>query len=207
MPVPSLKTDSYCLPLRGRKKKKFLIKGGHYTSEDILSITSHYQQPIAAKMLPCKCEKALAQRCAAVRPAKIPAGRGRQEPGPRSLVLLWTSIAHCRVNTARPQTRRDGDGLLLASSAFWGPNSAGFSISQAILPSPHPQKYLWAVLNKQLLRTWHPCFSPHMHVSVSWKADSRGTHGLCLRSPVSAIPWSCPACWNMVTYANIISQL
>lgn len=50
-----------------KKKKKVLIKGGHYTSEDILSITSHYRQPTAAKMLPCKSKNAPAQRCAATR--------------------------------------------------------------------------------------------------------------------------------------------
>lgn len=73
----SLFKDGQLLLTTRGKKKKFLIKGGHYTSEDILSITSHYRQPIAAKMLPCKCRNALAQRCAAMRPAKIPAGRGR----------------------------------------------------------------------------------------------------------------------------------
>lgn len=63
----SLFKDSQLLLTTQGKKKKFLIKGGHYTSEDILSITSHYRQPAAAKMLPRKSKNALAQRCTITR--------------------------------------------------------------------------------------------------------------------------------------------
>lgn len=201
MPVPSLKTGSYCLPLRGRKKK-FLIKGGHYTAEDILSITSHYQQPIAAKMLPCKCENAPAQRCAAMRAAKIPAGEqllsaARKQPSLIAMLMLRPP-RHGGMETDLCLPPLPSEGQTLEIPPF----------PRQLFPPPTPgQKCLWAVLNKLLLSSCHPGFSPHMHISASWKAEGRGTHGLCLRSPVSAIPWSCPACWNMVTYANIISQL
>lgn len=70
----------------GGGESKFLIKGGHYTSEDVLSITSHPRQPTTAKTLPCKSKSALAQgHASAGRSRSPPRGDGRIRSEPPSL--------------------------------------------------------------------------------------------------------------------------
>lgn len=136
----------------GGKESKFLIKGGHYTSEDVLSITSHPRQPTTAKTLPCKSKGAPARGHASAGPSRSPPrgdGRIRSEPP----ALLFAPFA-----------------------PPWDRNQGFFSSSWEIL-SPERRQ---AASHELLIRTRRPGFSRRGR--AVWRgAAGRGTQRRCLR--------------------------